>query len=415
MTKASQPDRSACLFRSDCRSLLDMGSDDIAWLQLFRDVSRPGGALQSHIRQMLVAAVETARLSPGRRLPSSRRLATLLGVARNTVTAAYEQLVEDGVLISQERSGVFVARPSGVPQAQGALRSNAPPWQPDFAMRPSGLHHISKPRDWQSYPYPFLFGQFDPGLFPIQSWRESVANASSVASVNDWAGDLIDEDDAELVGQLCARVLPRRAVWAAPDEVMITIGAQQALYLALRLLVRPGASVAMENPGYPDARHMVRLAGGQPHFLAVDGEGARPDGGLSDCRVAVLTPGHHCPTTVPGARDVNLPGGLPHALRQQAHHGQRRHGLAAAGLAHQRQRLTGRQFDVQPLQHRHGRATAGELHPQSLHRQRGRPRHRRRSRGSSASLMPSPSRLTASTARKIAAPGNVTAHQASCM
>ena len=275
-----------------------MGSDDIAWLQLFRDVSRPGGALQSHIRQMLVAAVETARLSPGRRLPSSRRLATLLGVARNTVTSAYEQLVEDGVLISRERSGVFVARPSGVPPAPGALRCNAPPWQPDFAMWPSGLHHISKPRDWQSYPYPFLFGQFDPGLFPIQSWRESVANASSVASVNDWAGDLIDEDDAELVGQLCARVLPHRAVWAAPDEVMITIGAQQALYLALRLLVRPGASVAMENPGYPDARHMVRLAGGQPHFLAVDGEGARPDGGLSDCRVAVLTPGHHCPTTV---------------------------------------------------------------------------------------------------------------------
>ena len=275
-----------------------MGSDDVAWSQMFGDISQPGLALQSHIRQLLTDAVGAARLSPGQRLPSSRRLATILGVARNTVTAAYEQLVQDGVLMSHERSGVFVALPSKGQRPRHALSPAVAAWHPPFALRPSALHHISKPRDWQSYPYPFLFGQFDPGLFPIHSWRESVSKASSVASVNDWAGDLIDEDDQELIGQLRARVLPRRAVWAAADEVMITIGAQQALYLAIRLLVGPGTVVAMEEPGYPDSRHMVRLAGGQPHFLAVDGEGARLDQGLAGCRVAVLTPGHHCPTTV---------------------------------------------------------------------------------------------------------------------
>lgn len=275
------------------------GDDDIAWLQLFRTISRSGVVLQAQIRQLLIAAIENGHLSAGRRLPSSRRLAKILGLARNTVTSAYEQLTEEGVLLSHERSGVFVAPATGEPNAGAAVPPGRPraAWQPELAMLPSGLHHISKPRNWQSYLYPFLFGQFDPGLFPIQSWRESVGTASSASSINDWAGDLIDEDDPELVAQLCSLVLPRRAVWAAPDEVMITIGAQQALYLSLRLLVGPGTTVAMEEPGYPDARHMVRLAGGRLHLLGVDRDGAVPDSGLSGCQVAVLTPGRQCPTT----------------------------------------------------------------------------------------------------------------------
>ncbi len=277
------------------------GDDDIAWRQLFHDLSRPGIALQAQIRRLLVAAIEQGHLPAGQRLPSSRRLAEVLGISRNTVTSAYEQLVQEGTLLAQQRSGVFVAAPGQAAHAAApaVALAGAPAagWQPPLAMRPSSLHHIDKPRDWQSYPYPFLFGQFDPGLFPIQSWRDSVASASSVSSVNDWAGDLIDDDDPELVGQLRALVLPRRGIWAAADEVMITIGAQQALYLAIRLLVGTGTRVAMEDPGYPDARHMIRLAGGHLHRLAVDRDGAVPDEGLAGCGVALLTSGHQCPTT----------------------------------------------------------------------------------------------------------------------
>ncbi len=256
--------------------------------------------MQAQIRQLLVAEMEKGHLSVGQRLPSSRRLAAILGIARNTVTSAYEQLVAEGALLSQERSGVFVASRSATPRVRLAAPAGqgTAAWQPELVVRPSTLHHISKPRDWQSYPYPFLFGQFDPGLFPIQSWRESVNAASSVSSVNEWAGDLIDEDDPELVAQLRALVLPRRGVWAAVDEVMVTIGAQQALYLAIRLLVGPGTAIAMEEPGYPDTRHMIRLTGGALHLMAVDADGAIPDAILSGCKVVVLTPGHQCPTTV---------------------------------------------------------------------------------------------------------------------
>ena len=290
--------------------------DGVAWLQLLGNVRRPGVAMPAQIRQMLMAAIENGHLSPGRRLPSTRRLAAILGVARNTVSLAYDHLIEDGTLLSQTRSGVFVAVPPLGGQA-AKLQEPAATWLPQFAVRPSTLRQISKPRDWQSYPYPFLFGQFDPGLFPIRPWRESVAMASSVASVNDWAADLIDEDDAELVTQIRSLVLPRRAVWAAQDEVMITLGAQQALSLAIQLLVAPGTAVAMEEPGYPDARHMVRLAGGRPVLLHVDAEGAVLRPGLAECRVAVLTPGHHCPTTAvmsPTRRTAVLAAARQHSM-----------------------------------------------------------------------------------------------------
>ena len=272
--------------------------DGPAWLHLFGNVNRTDAALQAQIRQVLVAAIEGRTLSEGTRLPSSRRLADVLAVARNTVVFAYDQLIDEGYLVSVERSGVFVASLDGrAKDAPARPSSGGEEWAARFALRPSLLRHIAKPRDWQSYPYPFLFGQFDPSLFPTQSWRESVAAASTVSSINDWAGDLIDDDDSELLEQLRSHVLPRRGIWAAEGEIMITIGAQQALYLVTRLLVGPGTPVAIEDPGYPDARHMVELSGGIVRRMPVDEAGAIWGDALADCRVAILTPGHQCPTT----------------------------------------------------------------------------------------------------------------------
>ena len=272
--------------------------DGPAWVHLFGNLSRTDTALQAQIRQVLVAAIEGRTLSPGTRLPSSRKLAEVLDVARNTVIFAYEQLIDEGYLVSHERSGVFVAAVEADLRSQAVVSHlGCDAWTARFALRPSMMRHIAKPRDWQSYPFPFLFGQFDPSLFPIQSWRESVAAASSVSSINDWAGDLIDDDDPDLLEQLRAQVLPRRGIWAAEGEAMITIGAQQALYLVTRLLVGAGMPVAVEEPGYPDVRHMVELAGGTVRPLPVDHEGARWHIGLAECRLAVVTPGHQCPTT----------------------------------------------------------------------------------------------------------------------
>src|ERR1700746_1812047 len=177
------------------------------WSSLFQGLGRSGNFLQLQIRQMIVTAIEDGRLPLGVRMPSSRDLAGLLKVSRNTIVIAYEQLVEQNFLVSRERSGYFVA---GLPKQIGAAPADIPAaatggesrWTGRFALRPSLLRNIVKPLNWQSFPYPFIFGQFDPSLFPTNNWRESARAALRVPEIHNWARDMIDGDDPALIEQL---------------------------------------------------------------------------------------------------------------------------------------------------------------------------------------------------------------------
>jgi GntR family transcriptional regulator/MocR family aminotransferase len=289
-----------------------MQNDSHGWQALFEGMSRSGQSLQLQIRQRLIGAISEGRLPSETRLPSSRRLAAILGVGRNTVTLAYQQLLDDKVLDSRERSGIFVAggqqeprrrRPQAVagseptPGTEAGAQDTAD-FEPRFAFRPSRMRQIVKPRDWASYPYPFLFGQFDPSLFPLNDWRESVRAASSASEVGEWSVDMIDDDDRDLVAEICTKILPRRGIWATPDEVTITLGAQQALYMLARLFAGPSIRVGIEDPCYPDLRNMLEVGGVAPAHLTLDRQGAVPDAVFASCDVVFLTPGHQCPTTV---------------------------------------------------------------------------------------------------------------------
>ena len=278
-------------------------NDALFWGSLFRGLDRHGAFLQLQIRQLICTAIEEGRLSLGVRMPSSRELATLLEVSRNTVVIAYEQLVDQNFLVSRERSGYFVA---GLPKHLGSnIESRATPnendtkkWTARFAVRPSANRNIVKPLNWQDYPYPFIFGQFDPSLFPTNDWRESARAALSVPEINNWARDTIDEDDPALIEQLRLQVLPRRGVRARPDEIMMTIGAQHALYLIARLFIKPDTRVGMEDPGYPDARNIFGMLTDNIVPLKVDDDGLMPNADFESCDLAYVTAGHQCPTTV---------------------------------------------------------------------------------------------------------------------
>lgn len=287
----------------------------VAWTQLFGALDRAGLALHLQIRRAIVVAIERRVLTPEARLPSSRQLASLLGVARNTVVAAYQQLIDEGFLVSQERSGIFLAPGAEAPEESPTRPKTCLDWSGRLAIRPSRLPQITKPRDWLDYPYPFVFGQFDPSLFPANDWRESVRAASSVAEINGWAGDLIDEDDADLVEQLRLQVLPRRGIFAGVDEVMITIGSQQALSLLTRLLVGHDTPAGIEDPCYPDTRNMLGLATSDLAPLTIDRHGVVPDSAFASRDIAFVTVGHHCPTTAV----------MPLGRRQALLHAARRH------------------------------------------------------------------------------------------
>jgi len=280
----------------------------VLWERLFERESAPNLSLQGRVRQMLVSAILSGHLPPGTPVPSSRQLADQLRIARNTVVFAYQQLVSEGYLVSRERSGHFVCdsvmqgHSGSVPEDAPALPDADAPqrvrWEERLRFRPSRQRNITKPQDWQKQPYPFVYGQFDPDLFPTAEWRECCIKALSVLDIRSWAPDLITHDDPALIEQIRTQVLPRRGVWADAEEIVITVGAQHALYLLADLLVNEDTVVGMEDPGYPDARNIFASHTRNLLPMPVDERGLCTGTHLLGCDYLFVTPGHQCPTTV---------------------------------------------------------------------------------------------------------------------
>lgn len=274
------------------------------WKQLLLRSARCNLSLQGQIREMLVSAILDNQLEANEPVPSSREMATQLGVGRITVVLAYQQLAEEGYLISHERKGHFVSSELVVDKLKSSAESTTAPllkptnWAQRLCLHPSTQRSIVKPADWQKYPYPFLYGQFDQSLFPTSAWRECCQKALSVLDIRQWAPDQITRDDESLIQQICTRVLPRRGVWASADELIITVGAQHALYMVADLLMREGTRVAIEDPCYPDARNIFSCRTSQLTAMQVDGHGLPVTDHLRDFDYVYATPSHQCPTGV---------------------------------------------------------------------------------------------------------------------
>ena len=273
--------------------------------------------LQTQLRRQLVAAIENRQLLPGQPVPSSRRLAKQLSVARNTIMLAYQALVEQGLLESRERSGFYVAEKLNLPptpdpaeRGMGDGAAAAPEqsidWRQRLARRPSIQRIIQKPTDWPDFRYPFIYGQIDPSLFPLAAWRECSRQALAKLAVSQWSIDNVMVDDPMLLQQLRTRVLPSRGVRATDDEILITMGAQNALSLVSSLLFRRGITVGLENPGYVDAFNIFALRVDDIKLLPIDTNGLVLGGGLGDCDYVYVTPSHQSPTTVTMPLDRRL-------------------------------------------------------------------------------------------------------------
>ncbi len=273
------------------------------WSRLFKLSSERKVSYQRQLRETIVTAILDNKLPLEVALPSSRELAKHLGIARNTVVLAYQQLIDEGYLVSRERSGYYIDKSmlDGRVNLQPPVKNEAisqPDWDRHIKFRPSQQRNIVKPVDWKKYPYPFLFGQLDPSLFPVTDWRECCRQALSVSDIQDVTPDHIDTDDPLLIEQIQARILPRRGVWASRDEILITMGAQQALYILADLLINRDSRVGIENPGYADARNIFSLKSPEVVPLGVDDNGIVPGEAVNNCEFIYVTPSHQSPTTV---------------------------------------------------------------------------------------------------------------------
>lgn len=265
----------------------------------------PGGkmSLQSQIREVLVSAILGGQLPVKDRIPSSRQMAKRLGVSRNTVVLAYQGLIDDGYIVARERSGYYVnedilAGRVERPRRDAPVDLQPPDWEARYRVHPTGQENIRKPPNWQDYPYPFIYGQVDHKLFPIAEWRECNRQALGKQWLDAWTSDFRDRDDPSLIEQIKTRILPRRGIMAEDDEILVTLGAQNALYLLASLLVSRETVVAIEDPGYPDVRNIFRLRTDRVMPVPVDHKGLIVDERLARADMVYTTPSHHFPTTV---------------------------------------------------------------------------------------------------------------------
>lgn len=260
--------------------------------------------LQHQLRQKLVDAILAGSLPPGRRLPSSRLLAAQLDVARNTVVLAYQQLIAEGYLVSRERSGVYVnerivqGRVASGPSLAANDTDRDSQWRrrlKSSAARPRRFRDLP---NWQQYPYPFIDGHFDNSLYPVAEWREASRLALAAQEIKEWSTGSGDADDPMLIEEIRTKILPRRGITAQPDEILVTMGVEQALYLVTELLVDKTMVCGMEEPGNSDMRHLLKRAGAEIVLQPVDDSGLIVDQRLDRCSLVYVTPSHQIPTAV---------------------------------------------------------------------------------------------------------------------
>ncbi|MCG7520704.1 PLP-dependent aminotransferase family protein [Ruegeria sp. Ofav3-42] len=257
------------------------------------------GTLQAQIQQMIAEGILSGRFHVGEKLPSSRKLAAHLGVSRITVTLAYTELLANDYLTAKGRSGYFVSQNAPVPPKYSPVQKGNEnvDWGNALARRFSDGDVLSKPSDWREYRYPFIYGQADRKLFDHANWRLCAVRALGHKDFASLTGDYVDQDDPLLIEFIARHTLPRRGIAARPEEILITMGAQNALWLASRILLNRNRTAVIEDPSYYALRDLLNHSDCKVSPLAVDRDGLPPDGLPDETDVIFTTPSHQSPTT----------------------------------------------------------------------------------------------------------------------
>ena len=276
-------------------------------------------ALHRQIYDAYRAAIIEGRLHPGQRIPSSRGLASELGVSRFPVLNAYAQLLAEGYLETRVGAGTVVS--SSLPDQ---LTSSAPTGV-RFATRRSGPRPVVRrsflPRR-ESFPWLLGWGAFGVGQvavdqFPLHIWSSLVARrCRSMATESFHYGDQMGSK--ALRETLASYLRTARSLRCEAEQVMITNGSQQALEIAARVLLDCKSSIWIEEPCYRLAREVFALTGGHLVPVPVDQEGLDVAAGIKRCRKAravFVTPSHQFPlgVTMSASRRLQLLDWAQHA------------------------------------------------------------------------------------------------------
>ena len=245
---------------------------------------RVGWQVYRHLRD----AILEGRLQPCEALPPSRELAARLDLSRNTVMLAYERLRAEGFVDSHSGSGTFVSADIQRRPANGRLESPLKArkvWDDIPDSRDMSVEHPE---------FDFRPGIPDITRFPFAAWRSRLARQMTATAVG--SGAPIGAAGLPGLRAVIARHLGvSRAVRANADDVFVTNGSQQAIDLITRVLIEPGSTVAVEDPGYPLPRRAMQAHGCRVVGVPVDAEGLVVDAIPESARLVYVTPSHHYP------------------------------------------------------------------------------------------------------------------------
>ena len=244
-------------------------------------------------------------------MPSSRMLAQQLGVSRVTVTLAYAELVASDYLVSRGRSGHFISENAPHPsdyKLTDTGRTETVDWQRVLGARYTDDKDRLRPPDWRGYEFPFIYGQPDPSLFDHDNWRRCALEAHGRKDFEEVTADRYEQDDPKLIEYIVRNVLPRRGISARPEEVLLTLGAQNAIWICTQLLLTGDRTAVIENPCYPGLRKVLEHSSCWTVPVDVDENGLPPERLPDQISVVFTTASHQCPTntTMPMSRRLDL-------------------------------------------------------------------------------------------------------------
>ncbi|MBB6521279.1 PLP-dependent aminotransferase family protein [Pseudoteredinibacter isoporae] len=211
-------------------------------------------------------------LQPGSWLPPSRQLAKEIGLSRNTVIAAYEQLIEEGLLESKHGSGTRVSNDLLPVQEEMHAKKTDMVTTASLSSRVAELPPV--PASVTLFGGSTLLAGFpDLDRFPSKAWNQAFLNASNRLSIHLRELDVY-AGSIPLRKELAQYLRVSRGVKASHEQVFITAGASQSLHLVSRALTNVGDVAWLEDPGYSVAKLALQLADLNIKPIRVDERGA---------------------------------------------------------------------------------------------------------------------------------------------
>jgi GntR family transcriptional regulator/MocR family aminotransferase len=242
----------------------------------------------SAIYRQIRDSILDGRLQSGNALPSSRELARRLQVSRNTVVVVFERLRAEGFVETRVGAGTFVSERVR-PRAQGGPRTSSLRPRSVWSELPEGIDLSASRAEFDFRP-----GIPDASRFSFAAWRARITRQLRPRAIG--AGTLIGAAGHPALRAAIARYIGvSRAVRATADEVLVTSGSQQAIDLITRVLLEPGDTVVIEDPGYPLPRRLFQAYGARVVGVEVDDEGLMVDRIPDGTRLVYATPSHQYP------------------------------------------------------------------------------------------------------------------------